>query len=472
MHKVRRFWIALAATSILIMNPGIAEAKPVDSAFVSSTSVTVANLTDTNLRESSAYLLRNGNTLVSWLEEFEDTTWLKTRVVSPSNTLGPTVTVNQDSPAFPGTGVNLLPHISSNEKGDLFATWVTQATTESEINQTILGATSSDGQTWTVPFTVVPTRIFVLDSVCEDFYSMGDCGYFNIYSAINEQKQLTVATATYQSEGKSKLSVTSSKTGSSWTELTRIGGFSSDSDVDLTGLSKGFIIGYATSSRGQTEASSVYMSHLSDAGSSWSKVQRASFKTANTSFHIKWVERNSKLASLVIASEINAGGLAVRNFDLANVRWTGLSELWQPVPNRFVFQKISATTYGSSLAVQYSTYDQKNGATSLLTAVQSAIGGKVNIKTLENGRDQIDPLFTGTSSGSIPFFAYQFSAGTHVTVLANNTARVMRIPLATGTYVGSMVIDKQDNLRAAVWEGDGGIYSVSLVQGKLKIPKN
>jgi hypothetical protein len=48
----------------------------------------------------------------------------------------------------------------------------------------------------------------------------------------------------------------------------------------------------------------------------------------------------------------------------------------------------------------------------------------------------------------------------------------MRIPLATGTYVGSMVIDKQDNLRAALWEGDAGIYSVSLVQGKLKIPKN
>ena len=459
MKKVLSALVTIAL-SLTIIPPASAT-----TAVTGMKKITVATISAATARTPKVFELAKGKTLVSWIEEAgNENLFLKTKVVSATNKLGSGVTVNTQ-PAFSSMGLDSMPQISMNSKGKLFAAWVQRTTVGDVVTDQVYGRTSTNGTTWSKAFTIA-SPVVVDQAFCE--YSDRDgCGVSALQISIDSTGRTGVLVRTAIEEGifDYKVSVTS-KT-SKWPALKLLGTVINPRESEIVGLAAGFAVSWMDYVGGESCATKV--AYFDPKAGKWGSTLTAQTIQKNTVVYSNWVQRDSKTLTLVMGSQLEEGGIAVRNFSLGKKTWAGAAKLAAASEPSVVFQKISAGVKGKVLAIGYTTYNQQSGVTQARMILQKTTTGTFSKKTLENGVDQIDPVLTSFNKSGSAFFIYnQIGKPSHLTMF-KSSAKPMDLPGRKAIAYNEAASISASNVLSTVsiaYVNDKAY--VTLVKGKLR----
>ena len=398
-----------------------------------------------DVRQVNLFPLANNKVLVTWVDFEGPSAWLRTRVVKNTSTILAQNTVNSAAASY-DWGRSIFPNITKNAKNQFFATWTVNKSTGDQNIQSVLGATSNDGVSWSDPFSVIPDITFAgSPSVCERESEMLDCGFTAISSAIDDQGKLAVIFSRKLSETKERIFAVATSNKNSWPTPTILGTVGQLRDVNIVGLTKGFATNYMN--YGSASNCSIYVNFYGWGKSTWTKTQRASWRPVNTVVNSRWVQRDSELLTLVMGSEITSGGIYMRNFDVAKGAWSGLSREIQPAKPSIVYQNIRVGTVGEKLFVSYVTFNQITAQSTLILSSQDSNLSNVVTKVALKAKDQIDQVgFTATALGEGAFTFNTAGKGYFVSLksakarLVDTTLSHPNLDAAVATGKGSLLV--------------------------------
>jgi hypothetical protein len=427
--------------------------------------ITVASVAIGSARDPQVLDIGKGRTLVSWVEEKSNQTYsLKTKVVSATNKLGKVITVN---PALASSNMNMesLPQITVSSKGKLFAAWVQRTSSETTVTDRVFGRTSTNGTTWSKVFAI--SQPVVADKAyCEDS-AMDGCGVGSLQISVDGAGRTGVLVSTVLEEGIHDYKATVTSRTSKWPALKLLGTVANQISSEIVGLTQGFAVSWMDYTGGQSCANKV--AHFDPKTSKWGSTLLAQNIQKNTVVFSKWVQRDSKTLTLVMGSQLEQGGITIRNFSLVSKKWTGVPRLVIPSEPSVVFQNISAAAKGKALAIGYTTYNQQSAVSQARMILQKSTTGAFSSRVLENGVDQIDPVFAGFSKSGEAFFVYnELSRSSRLTKF-KSSAKPMDLPGRTSvTYTSDVSISSSDLLSAVSISYSDDKATVTLVKGRLR----
>lgn len=459
MKKVLSSLVA-AALSITVISPASATV-----AVTGLKKMTVATITGASTRSPQVIDLGKGRTLVSWVEENNSSLLaLKTKVVSSTNKVGKVIAINTKL-AHSNTHLGSLPKLVSNGKGKLFASWVQRSTKGSTVSDQIYGRTSTNGSTWSKTFPI-SKPVLVDKGFCIDS-DMDGCGINSLQISIDGAGRTGVLISTILEEGifDYKASVTS-KT-SMWPAMKQLGTVINQRRNEIVGLTTGFAVSWTDYIGG--ESCSTQAAYFDPKSRKWGTTLTAQAINKNTVVYSKWVQRDSKTLTLVMSSQIEEGGISVRNFSLTTKMFSGSTRVISPTETNVVFQNISAAAKGKVMVIGYTTYNQDSGASQARMILQRSTTGTYSSKIVENSVGQIDPLATGFSKSGTGFFVYNELGKPSNLTMAKGSYTPLDLPGKSSiAYTEDVSISSTDMLSAVSITYVDGKSTITLVKGKLR----
>jgi len=455
----------LSALVAMVLALTIVPPASATSAVTGMKKITVATVSAATARTPKVFDLGKGKVLVSWVEESgNESIFLKTKVVSATNKLSSVVTVNTQ-PAFSSMSLDSMPQISMNSKGKLFAAWIQRTTVGDVVTDQVYGRTSTNGSTWSKAFKV-STPVVADQAFCEDSFSDG-CAVSAIQISIDSTGRTGVLVRTAVEEGIFDYKVAVTSNTSKWPALKLLGTVVNPRESEIVGLATGFAVSWMDYVGGESCATKV--AYFDGKSSKWGSTLTAQTIQKNTVVFSNWVQRDSKTLTLVMGSQLEEGGITVRNFSLVKKTWAGAAKLVAASEPSVVFQKISAGVKGKSLAIGYTTYNQQSGVTQARMLVQKTTTGTFSKKTLENGVDQIDPVITSFNKSGTAFFIYNQLGKPSRLTMFKSSAKPMDLPGRSAiAYNEAASISTSDVLSTVSIAYDNDKSYVTLVKGKLR----
>lgn len=458
MKKVLSSLVA-AALSITVISPASATV-----AVTGLKKMTVATITGASTRSPQVIDLGKGRTLVSWVEENNSSLLaLKTKVVSSTNKVGKVIAINTKL-AHSNDNLSALPKLVSNGKGKLFAAWVQRSTKGSTVSDQIYGRTSTNGSTWSKTFPI-SKPVLVDKGFCID--SDIECGINSLQISIDGAGRTGVLISTILEEGifDYKASVTS-KT-SMWPAMKQLGTVINQRRNEIVGLTTGFAVSWTDYIGG--ESCSTKAAYFDPKSSKWGTTLTAQAINKNTVVYSKWVQRDSKTLTLVMSSQIEEGGISVRNFSLTTKKFSGSTRVISPTETNVVFKNISAAAKGKVMVIGYTTYNQDSGASQARMILQRSTTGTYSSKIVENGVGHIDPVATGFSKAGTGFFVYNETGKPTNLAMAKGSYTPLDLPGKTSiAYTEDVSISSTDMLSAVSITYVDGKTTITLVKGKVR----
>ncbi|MFM8927688.1 MAG: hypothetical protein ACKOFA_05760 [Rhodoluna sp.] len=451
----------------LVLAFGLANALPAasDPAVTNPIELTLEKAQNAAVASSKIFKTETGSVLVSWVEERDSKNWLKTKILRNNNELSRTVTVTHYPPGSEAVS-SLPPVIVANKSNNYFAVWVVASKKADIRYQRIVGSKSIGGLKWSKPFVVIPNTALTRDrDSCRHEQELGGCGFARINAAIDEVGNLAVLVAENPREYTTTIWATATSRSDSWPERTKLGKVSELRNMDVVGLDYGFAANYMNYLGGRNCA--VFVNFFGRDDRLWSKPMRATFIPHNTVINSQWVQRDVNTLTLVLAAEIDFGGLYYRNFDLRTMAWVSLSKTIQPPKSEYVYQNITAKASGENLSIGYVSYDRTARLSRANLAIQNGVDGKFSTGVVASDRDQINPIFLDVASDGEPVFGYQ-GQGIGSRMTKGLKGKSLELPVfGNSNYLESASIDQNNNLFTSASNENNGIIRVGLLKGKL-----
>ena len=456
--------LSLAVIGSLILG-NAAQALPT-SALSPSTEVAV--VAAPNLIQPQAHPLAKGKSLVTWLEMGQQTFALKSKVVSATNSVGKVFAITPSPTGSSKVSGNFVPSVVSNAQGQFFAAWINEQTVSGVTSHKIMGRTSKDGLTWSSIFQITKPQQLTGGSECVENFLFPNCGFFELVAAIDGTGNLAVVVTGRGTDGLVQYSAVATKNTKSWPALKVLGTSIGFNGIvpNLVGLQTGFAVGYTNYNL--NGPNSVHVSYFDAKTSSWTPTEMARSVEVNTVLYPKWVQRDSKTLSLVVSSEVDEGGIYVRNFDLTKKKFTSFGVVAvESSPDR-VFQGVNVLAQGSNLVITYGEFIRSTSTGSTNVIMQSGLVG-IFTKSIIIPHPFIDTLSFSLNKSNYPVLIYNVEGATRVAVLTGGREHSVVANSASGGYLNQLMVTKTNQafgVGSQYDEEDGKTY-LFLIKGQL-----
>jgi hypothetical protein len=401
--------------------------------------------------------------LVTWSEERANGVfWLKTRLLDSKNRFSKVITLNKaaaHSPFYNDTA----PRVVANKKGQLFAAWIKRTVKGTVTTDQILGRTSKNGTTWSKEFAVTkPLR--VTGRNCEDF-STANCGYSDFKIAIDESGRLAVMVGSSSALRKIDFRVAATKNSAKWPNLKFLGTVRDQRESEIVGLAAGFAVSYMDYT-GESCASRVAL--FNPKTSKWTNTLTAQNITINTVVYSRWIQRDANTLSIVFNSEIERGGIGIRNYNLKTNKWSGSVRTLVPSEEKVVFQRFEVAARGAAVMIAYTTYNQDSGVTQNRMVLLRSKTASPQTLPLDPSPDGAFPKLAGFRSSGIGVAVfYEYGNPTSLAQFTPAAAPMFIPGSSDNPFFPDISIGAKDMLYALELHGPENDLSLTLVKGKL-----
>jgi hypothetical protein len=412
---------------------------------------------------AETFSLSGGRTLVAWAEAGKSNAlWFRTRIMNSKDKFGKVIQLNKAA-AFSALYQETAPKIVANKKGMLFAAWIKRTKKGSTVTDQIIGRTSTNGTTWSKEFAATKP-LKVTGTRCDDFDSP-NCGYLRHEIAIDESGRLAVLVGSSSARFKVDFRVSATRTSSKWPTPKSLGTVREQRATEIVGLSSGFAVSY-TDYTGKSCATRVALFNAKT--SKWSATMTAQNIPVNTVVYSKWVQRDSNTLSIITNSEIEQGGIGIRDYSLKTRKWLAPTKNLAPSEESVVFQNLQVGTKGTSVAIGYTTYNQVSGMTQHRMILLSSKTAAAQNIFFEEGQVGGNPRLAGFRKSGLAFAIFnQHSSSTILTQFSPAFEPWTISGAKENSYFLSIAVTPDDVLLGTEITGPDGNLSLTLIKGKL-----